>query len=253
MQRYGGLLPDAVRYAAPEVVKGGWDALRKYVLLGCGAGYANRPYSQAVHVTDAWNFGTLIYEVYNAGAFLSPDQLPAAKKIPQNISAAYKRLVSINPKTRMSISQFLEQGQRQRSFFDTPLIHIAEFIENMGVKDQAEREEFLNELERTGDQFPEDFFKMKVLPELLKSVEFGGGGPKAFSVVLQIGDKLSKDQWETSIMPAVVRLFSLPDRATRVFLLENLPRMIEHLSSRVVNDKIFPNMVSLVPLVYHCR
>lgn len=30
-------------------------------------------------------------------------------------------------------------------------------------------------LEETGDQFPEGFLKMKVLPELLKAVEYGGG------------------------------------------------------------------------------
>lgn len=35
-------------------------------------------------------------------------------------------------------------------------------------------------LEETGDQFPEDFFKMKVLPELLKAVEYGGGRPSIF-------------------------------------------------------------------------
>jgi len=118
----------------------------------------------------------------------------------------------------------------------------------MGVKEQAEREIFLDELERTGDQFPEDFFKMKVLPELLKSVEFGGGGPKVFSAVLRIGEKLSDEEWEASITPVVVRLFALPDRATRVFLLDNLGRMIDHLSSRVVNDKIFPDMVGLFSL-----
>lgn len=98
-----------------------------------------------------------------------------AKKIPANMTASYKRLIQQNPKTRLSIAHFLEQGKRSRGFFDTPLIHVAEFIENMGVKSQTEREEFLGKLEDTGDQFPEDFFKMKILPELLKSVEFGGG------------------------------------------------------------------------------
>jgi SCY1-like protein 1 len=171
------------------------------------------------------------------------DQLTQPKKVPPTMAAAYKRLIAANPKTRLSVAHFLEQGRRAGSFFDIPLIRISEFVENMGIKDQNEREEFLDELEKTGDQFPEDFFKMKVLPELLKSVEFGGGGPKVFSAVLQIGDKLSNEEWEASITPVVVRLFALPDRATRVFLLDNLGRMIEHLSNKVVNDKIFPDMV----------
>ena len=84
---------------------------------------------------------------------------------------------------------------------------------------------------------------MKVLPELLKSVEFGGGGPKVFSAVMKIGSKLSEEDYESRITPVVVRLFASPDRAIRVCLLDNLPRMIDHLSQKVVNDKIFPQLV----------
>lgn len=93
------------------------------------------------------------------------------------------------------------------------------------------------------DDFPADFFKMKVLPELLKSVEFGGGGAKVFSTIMQIGAKLSDEEYEAQITPVVVRLFANPDRGIRVFLLNNLPMMIEHLPQKIVNDKIFPQMV----------
>ena len=84
---------------------------------------------------------------------------------------------------------------------------------------------------------------MKVLPELLKSVEFGGGGPKVFSAVMKIGSKLSEDDYESRITPVVVRLFASPDRAIRVCLLDSLPQMIDHLSQKIVNDKIFPQLV----------
>jgi SCY1-like protein 1 len=101
-----------------------------------------------------------------------------------------------------------------------------------------------SDLEQLTDDFPEDFFKMKVLPELLKSVEFGGGGPKAFGVVLKIATKLSSDDFEAKITPVLIRLFGNPDRAIRVCLLDNLPLMIDRLSQKVVNDKIFPQIVS---------
>lgn len=94
---------------------------------------------------------------------------------------------------------------------------------------------------------------MKVLPELLKSVEFGGGGPKAFSVVMKISTKLSTDDFDSKVTPVVIRLFQNPDRAIRVCLLDNLPLMIDRLSQKIVNDKIFPNLVSgfsdLAPVV----
>lgn len=93
------------------------------------------------------------------------------------------------------------------------------------------------------DDFPEDFFKMKVMPELMKSVEFGGGGPKALSVILKTASTLSNDDFEARVLPFVVRSFSNPDRALRVSLLDTLPLMIDRLPPKVVNDKMFPQIV----------
>jgi SCY1-like protein 1 len=103
------------------------------------------------------------------------------------------------------------------------------------------------------DDFPEEYFKMKVLPELLKSVEFGGGGPKAFSLVMSIANKMSSDDFDAKITPFIVRLFGNPDRAIRVCLLDNLPNMIDKLPQKVVNDKIFPNMVGDPRKSFRCR
>ena len=84
-------------------------------------------------------------------------------------------------------------------------------------------------------------------------MEFGGGGPKVFASVMKIGKKLSDEEWDTNITPVIIRLFSNPDRAIRVCLLDNLPHMIEHLSQRTINDKVFPQMVTgfsdVAPLV----
>lgn len=82
-----------------------------------------------------------------------------------------------------------------------------------------------------------------MLPELLKSIEFGGGGPTVFVAVMNIGKKLSDEDWDSKLTPVLVRLFSNPDRAIRVCLLDNLSNMIDRLSPKIVNDKIFPQMV----------
>lgn len=93
------------------------------------------------------------------------------------------------------------------------------------------------------DDFPEDFLKTKVLPELLKSVEFGGGGPKVFAAVMKMSSKLTEEEYEARVTPVIVRLFANPDRSIRVCLLDNLPLMIDRLPQKLVNDKIFPQMV----------
>jgi SCY1-like protein 1 len=93
------------------------------------------------------------------------------------------------------------------------------------------------------------------MPELMKSVEFGGGGPKALGVVLKIAAKLPAEDFDTKVNPFVVRLFGNPDRAIRVCLLDSLPVMIDRLSQKTVNDKIFPQMVSIIICIHvsSCR
>ncbi|KAK4121403.1 ARM repeat-containing protein [Parathielavia appendiculata] len=224
---YGSLVPDSGRYTPPELAKSGWDAIKR------------SPHS----AVDAYDFGALIFEVFN-GTFNSGDQAGQTKNIPPSMHSSYKRLTNANPKARLSVAHFLEQGRRSGSFFDTPLIKLTDGIENLGVKTEEERETFLDDLAQLTDDFPEDFFKMKVLPELLKSVEFGGGGPKAFGVVMKIATKLSNEDFETKVTPVLIRLFGNPDRAIRVCLLDNLPLMIDRLTQKVVNDKIFPQIVT---------
>ena len=70
---------------------------------------------------------------------------------------------------------------------------------------------------------------------------------------MKIGSKLSEEEYTSKITPVIIRLFSNPDRAIRVCLLESLPNMIDYLSQKVVTDKIFPQMATgftdLAPLV----
>lgn len=234
--RYSSVVPDSVRYSPPEVANGGWEVIKK------------SPH----HAADSYDFGILVYEVFN-GSFMGSDQLGQTKSIPPSMQASYKRLVNANPKARLSAAHFLEQGLRRGSFFDSPLIKLTEGVDNLGIKSETEREAFLEDLDQLSDDFPEDFFKMKVLPELLKSVEFGGGGPKAFGVVMKIATKLSNEDFDTKVTPVVIRLFGNPDRAIRVCLLDNLSLMIDRLPQKVVNDKIFPQIVAgftdLAPIV----
>ncbi|KAK0720751.1 kinase family protein [Lasiosphaeris hirsuta] len=211
----------------PELARSGWDAIKR------------SPHS----ATDSYDFGILVFEVFN-GSFSGGDQAGQTKNIPPTMQSSYKRLTNANPKARLSVGHFLEQGTRSGSFFDSPLIKLTEGVENLGVKSETEREAFLDDLDQLTGDFPEDFFKMKVLPELLKSVEFGGGGPKAFGVVMKISAKLSNEDFDTRVTPVLVRLFGNPDRAIRVCLLDNLPLMIDRLSQKVVNDRIFPQIVS---------
>ncbi|CAO1600885.1 Nuclear aminoacylation-dependent tRNA export pathway component [Xanthoria calcicola] len=223
----GSITPDSGKYAPPEVAKSGWDTIKRHPLSA----------------TDSYGFALLVLEVFN-GCLINSDLIGQTKNMPPTMHQSYKRLLNQNPKARLSVSHFKEQGRRSGSFFDTPLIKLSEGIESLGLKDDGERERFLSELDEVASEFPEEFFSAKVLPELLKSVEFGGGGPKVFASVMKIGARLPDEEYNLKLTPVIVRLFANPDRAIRVCLLDHLPNMIEHLPQKIVNDKIFPQMVT---------
>ncbi|KAJ0119315.1 hypothetical protein J7T55_013553 [Diaporthe amygdali] len=201
---YGSMVPDSARYAPPEL-QSGWDAIKK------------APHS----AVDSFNLGTLIFEAFN-GDYSGGSQAGQTKNIPPSMHASYKRLVNNNPKARLSIGHFIEQGLRRGAFFDTALIKLTDGVDNLGVKSAEEREAFLNDLDQLTDDFPEDFFKMKVLPELLKSVEFGGGGPKAFSLVMKIATKLSSDDFDSRSVLTIIG--KLSDRTINGELLKCLAK-----------------------------
>lgn len=224
---YGSLVPDSNRYAPPEVANGGWSVIKKNPLSA----------------PDSFGLGTLVYEAFN-GSFMGTDQLGQPRSVPSDMVQPYKRLINPNPKLRLSAGHFLEQGKKSGGFFETPLIHITEGADSLGLKNEEERDQFLDDLDKLTDDFPEDFFKIKILPELLKSVEFGGGGPKVLGAILKIGGKMTDEEWESKLLPVVLRLFASPDRAMRVCLLDNLPVMIDRIPQREVNGKIFPMMVT---------
>ncbi|KAI4285753.1 MAG: hypothetical protein L6R38_000400 [Xanthoria sp. 2 TBL-2021] len=223
----GSINPDSGKYAPPEVAKSGWDTIKRHPLSA----------------TDSYGFALLAFEVFN-GCLINSDSIGQTRNLPPTMHQSYKRLLNQNPKARLSLSHFKEQGRRSGGFFDTPLIKLSDGIESLGLKSDGEREDFLSEMDEVASEFPEEYFSAKVLPELLKSVEFGGGGPKVFASVMKIGASLPDEEYNSKLTPVIVRLFANPDRAIRVCLLDHLPNMIEHLPQKIVNDKIFPQMVT---------
>ena len=125
-QTHGSLVPDSGRYAPPEIAKAGWDTVKL----------------NPVSAVDAYDFGILIFEVFN-GSYNGVDQAGQTKSVPPSMHSAYKRLMNGNPKARLSVAHFLEQGRRSGGFFQTPLIKLSDGVESLGLKSEDEREDLL--------------------------------------------------------------------------------------------------------------
>ena len=124
--RYGSFVPESNRYVPPEIAKSGWESIKRHPLSA----------------VDSFDFGILVFEVFNS-CFINSDQVGLTKNVPPSMHQSYKRLLNANPKARLSVSHFRDQGRRSGGFFETPLIKLSEGIESLGLKSEGEREEFL--------------------------------------------------------------------------------------------------------------
>ncbi len=120
----------------------------------------------------------------------------------------YKRLIEEDPRRRMSLKEFIEIGEKKGGFFDNPIIWTSKFLEEFQIKEPWEKEEFLRKMQEYIQLLPLEFSKFKVLPELLKAVEFGGAGANALRSTLKLGSKLSNEEFNSLILPSIINLFS---------------------------------------------
>ena len=92
--------------------------------------------------------------------------------------------------------------------------------------------------------FPPEFASKRVLPSLLQALEHGGTTAAIIlPLVLQFGEHAAPEEYTATIVNPIVKLYSSPDRGTRMALLDHLPSYIEKLDKKTVSDKIFPHLV----------
>ncbi|KAG4305079.1 hypothetical protein PORY_001249 [Pneumocystis oryctolagi] len=234
---YGGSIPDSSKYMPPEIQKKSWKHLK--IISPRTA-------------IDTYNLGCLIYEIFN-GTFKTSSDLIQKGKIPRKLFDVYKKLLAPNPALRLSISKFINYGNNDGGFFKTDLIECSEFLEHFLIKDKEQRNTFLKRIDNSIDKFPKSFLKFKVLTCLTKSFEFSEDRDKLFSLILKIGTFLVQDDYESIISPFIIRMFSNQNRSIRLCLLENLSNYVDNLSNKVINDKIFPQMLigfnDIAPLI----
>ncbi|KAJ2490824.1 Nuclear aminoacylation-dependent tRNA export pathway component [Coemansia sp. RSA 2050] len=224
---YTGVIPGYSARMAPELESQKWDAVEK---AKPGA-------------VDGWYLACLVCEVYN-GALRSASQLQSQGQIPAPLWSLCQRLLMTDLRRRMSPSEFLQIASRRGGFLDSEFIKASIFLENIAVKEEDEKAAFFSGLDSLIPGFPQAFSKYKILPELLKLMEFGGGDAKVLSGIIQIGKGLDEQEYNDLVTPAIVQLFGSNDRALRFSLLEYMDSFIQATPSAVVSKRVFPNFVA---------
>ncbi|CAI9544514.1 unnamed protein product [Staurois parvus] len=191
---------------------------------------------------DVWCLGCLIWEVFN-GPLLRTNSLRSLGKIPKSLVPHYCELVGANPKIRPNPARFLQNCRAPGGFFCNSFVETNLFLEEIQIKDPAERQTFFEQLSENLDSFPEDFCRHKILPQLLTAFEFGSAGAVILTPLFKIGKFLTADEYQQKIIPIIVKMFSSTDRAMRIRLLQQMENFIQYLNEPTVNAQIFPHVV----------
>ncbi|ODQ65835.1 ARM repeat-containing protein [Nadsonia fulvescens var. elongata DSM 6958] len=217
---YGGLVPGNTN-APPEVAKSGWQILQN---------------TQPINACDSWQLGALIANIFNI----------LGKPVPTKLLANQRKLVANNPRLRPSFQQLLEQGRVPGGFFNTAAIEVTESLASITIflQQADQRERFLHLLESAKSELPSSFIEREILPELIKSLEYGEGGSEVLATTLDIGQEMTDEAYKASLVPTIVKMYASPNRGIRIKLLESLPSYINNIDKRLLNDKVFVNLVS---------
>ncbi|KAA0709551.1 N-terminal kinase-like protein SCY1-like protein 1 [Triplophysa tibetana] len=191
---------------------------------------------------DLWRLGCLIWEVFN-GPLPRASSLRSLGKIPKQLVPHYCELVGANPKIRPNPAKFLLNCRSPGGFMNNSFVESCLFLEEIQIKEPAEKQQFFQDLSENLDSFPEDFCKHKVLPQLLTAFEFGNAGAVVLTPLFKVGKYLSAEEYQQKIIPVIVKMFSSTDRAMRIRLLQQMEQFIQYLNEAAVNSQIFPHVV----------
>ncbi|GAA5968011.1 hypothetical protein JCM11641_003698 [Rhodosporidiobolus odoratus] len=257
MWNFGGLLPDSRTYASPEVRKGGWTALKEY----------------DPSTLDSYLLHLFLYNLFNGplpAAFpTSTPNLPQDRgRLPAPLLAPWKRLGNPNPAARLKTPAFLSLGTHPSEGWwpQNRLVKLSEALEGFALASENEKQGLIRTLKAITagaanaktDPLPAGFLKYKVLPSLVHSLEFGGGGSLAaqlLPVILSLAESggLEEKEYQKDVIQPVIRLYATPDRAVRMALLENLERYIEKVGAKEVGEKVWPHLLTgfgdVVPVI----
>uniref|UniRef100_U5EYR2 N-terminal kinase-like protein n=1 Tax=Corethrella appendiculata TaxID=1370023 RepID=U5EYR2_9DIPT len=191
--------------------------------------------------SDMWGLGCLVWEAFN-GPLKARGNLKDLSSIPKTLTSLYMELVGASPATRPNPADVITKCRKPGGFFKNDLVDTLLFLEEIQIKDKAEKNRFFNAITSQLDNFPDSVCKYKILPQLITAYEYGDAGSAVLTPMFKLGRLLDEAEYQKRIVPCVVKLFASTDRVTRSRLLQQLEHFISHLQTGVVNDQIFPQI-----------
>uniref|UniRef100_A0A7E4VMP5 N-terminal kinase-like protein n=1 Tax=Panagrellus redivivus TaxID=6233 RepID=A0A7E4VMP5_PANRE len=205
--------------------------------LGCFE--QTQPFSSSK--TDLNALAIVIWQIFN-GFNNEISEPKAPGKVPARLIPLYKKLASRG--AEYAAGDLLSECRARDGFMKNKFVDTLLFLEEFQLKESSEKHAFFMHLKDSLDMFPDDLAKYKILPKLIHTYEYGDAGAHILIPMFKLGRLLDEDEYQHRIVPCLVKLFSSPDRTTRVKLLEKIDDFAPHLKPNVVNEKIYSNLVT---------
>ncbi|KHJ96184.1 HEAT repeat protein [Oesophagostomum dentatum] len=192
--------------------------------------------------SDLNQLAIVLWEVFN-GFRESITKPEAPGLIPHRLHDLYKKMAT-PAAARTSVAELIQESRHTGGYFKNKFVDTLLFLEEFQLKDSSEKTPFFLHLRESLDIFPADIAKYKILPKIIETYEYGDAGPNILIPLFKLGRLLDENDYQRRVVPCLVKLFGSPDRTTRVKLLERIDEFAPHLSSQVINEKIFGNLSS---------
>lgn len=200
-------------------------------------------------MTDAYLFALLIHTIYNPHAPL-PDLTAAptpttAGALPRALLPIFKRMLNPNPRTRLPTTSFIPELDKIGFWAGNSLVELVDSLDAFELAAEGEKAALLRRIKESLGTLPAPFLISKILPSLLHSLSLPAAPASAIlPLVLAIGRDVPEDKYRDVVLDPVVRLYASPDRGTRMALLDGLVEYGDRLDKALVNDRVWPHLVS---------
>lgn len=156
-------------------------------------------------------------------------------------------MLNPNAKTRLSTSSFVEEVQTTGFWRENPLVSLVEGLDGFELRSDGEKQALLKTIQEAAESgaLPEQFLVHRVLPSLLHSLSLPNA-PSALMLplVLSIGRDVPPSTYSKVILDPVVKLYAIPDRGTRMALLDGLSEYADKMDSKMVTERVWPNLLT---------
>jgi SCY1-like protein 1 len=198
---------------------------------------------------DTYMLALLLFTLYNPSSPLpstgtQPTQSTAGK-LPKALFPLWRRMISPNPRARLSTTGFVAEAAQAGFWAGNPLASLVEGLDGFELKSEGEKLALLRIIKDSANSIPPPFLLYRVLPSLLHSLSLPTAPSSAMlPLVLELGKLVSPAEYPKLVLDPVIKLYASPDRGTRMALLDGLGEYADKLDSRTVSDRIWPHLVT---------